>query len=118
MEHTLQIFLSIVPAIAAAIFGWFMHKIKKRDELREAEERERTDKMIKREKAVNDALRALCRDRILQGYRYYRKHDGVSTADLETMTKLYNAYHGLSGNGTVTAIYDKICALPIREESS
>lgn len=118
MEHTLQIFLSIVPAIAAAVFGWFIHKIKKRDERRESEERERADNLIKREKAVNDALRALCRDRILQGYRYYRKHDGVSTADLETMTKLYNAYHGLSGNGTVTAIYDKICALPIKEDAS
>ena len=60
-------------------------------------------------------IKSFCRDRILQGYRYYRQHSYVSTANLETMTKLYNAYHGLGGNGTITTIYDKICALPVKE---
>ena len=116
MEDTLQILLSVAPAIATAIFGWFFHEIKKRDERREAEERERIDTLKTREDAINGALRALCRDRILQGYRYYRRTGGVTTADLETMTKLYNAYHKLSGNGTVTTVYKKILTLPIKEE--
>lgn len=124
MEDTLQIFLSVAPAIATAIFGWLFREIKKRDERKAAEdheraveERKRIDTLETREEAINEALRALCRDRILQGYRYYRRTSGVTTADLETMTKLYNAYHKLEGNGTVTAVYEKILALPIKEET-
>ena len=112
---TLQIVLSLATAVATGVISWFVHKLKKRDERRELAELKRAESLILQEKATSEALRALCRDRILQGYRYYRHNGGVSTADLETMTKLYNAYHGLGGNGTITAVYDKICALPIKE---
>ncbi len=118
MEHTLQIIFSIVPTVATAVIGWVFHKIKKRDEQKAAAESERTKKILAREKATDEALRALCRDRILQGYHFYKRQDKVSTADLETMTKLYKAYHGLGGNGTITAVYDKICRLPLKEESA
>ena len=118
LEHTLQIILAVVPVVASAVIGWIFHKIKLREEKRDADELERKKKILAREKATDDALRALCRDRILQGYHFYKRQVGVSTADLETMTKLYNAYHGLGGNGTITAVYDKICALPLKEEQS
>ena len=112
---TFQIILLIVPAVATGIISVLAYKIKQWDERRECAEAERAKNIIQRERATNVALRALCRDRILQGYRYYKAHGGVSTFDLETMTKLYDAYHGLGGNGTITAVYDKICALPIKE---
>lgn len=115
MEVTLQIILSLITVVATGVISWIVHKIKKRGDTREAAEQQRAADILIREKATNGALRALCRDRILQGYRYYRQQGGVSTADLETMTKLYNAYHSLGGNGTISAVYDKICALPIKE---
>ena len=115
LEVALQIFLSLVTVIATGVISWIVHKIKKRGDIREAAEQQRAVDILIREKATNEALRALCRDRILQGYRYYRQQGGVSTADLETMTKLYNAYHSLGGNGTISAVYDKICSLPIKE---
>ena len=115
MEAHIQIALSIFSAVATGIIGYFFRKLKKREDAREETERQRDADITTREQAVSNALRALCRDRILQGYRYYKHNGGVSTADLETMTKLYNAYHGLGGNGTVSAVYDKICALPIKE---
>ena len=114
MDGTLQIILSVVTAIATTCAGYFVHKLKKQYDTQKAEEQTRANDILTREKATNEALRALCRDRILQGYRYYKQHDGLSTADLETMTKLYNAYHSLGGNGTITAIYEKICELPIK----
>lgn len=114
MDGTLQIILSVVSAIATACAGYFVHKFKKQYDEHKTEEQTRANDILTREKATNEALRALCRDRILQGYRYYKQHDGLSTADLETMTKLYNAYHSLGGNGTITAIYEKICELPIK----
>ena len=111
----MKIFLSIVPAIASGAIGYVFYKIKRREEKREAAEDKRAEALLLREEATNAALRALCRDRILQGYRYYRKHGFVSTQDLESMTKLYNAYHNLGGNGTITAVYDKICDLPLKD---
>jgi len=114
MIEPLQIFIAVVPAIATAAIGYIFHKLKKRDERRDAIDAERDRNILAREQAINQSLRALCRDRILQGFRYYRHHGYISTADLETMTKLYDAYHALGGNGTITAVYDKICALPIK----
>lgn len=115
MEAHIQIALSIFSAIATGIIGYLFHKLKTRADAREEAENQRDEDIANREKATNQALRALCRDRILQGYRYYRHHGYITTADLETMTKLYNAYHGLGGNDTVSAVYDKICSLPIKE---
>ena len=114
MIEPLQILLAVISAIASAVIGYIFHKIKKRDERRDALATERDKNILEREQAINQSLRALCRDRILQGYRYYKHHGYISTADLETMTKLYDAYHALGGNGTITAVYDKICALPIK----
>ena len=112
---TLQIALSLITVIATGVISWIVHKIKKRGDVREAVEQQRAVDILVREKATNEALHALYRDRILQGYRYYRQQGGVSTADLESMTKLYDAYHSLGGNGTISAVYDKICSLPIKE---
>lgn len=111
----MQIFISVVSAIFTGVIGYFFYKLKKSADEREKTEERRLKDILTREEAINEALRALCRDRILQGYRYYKRNGGVSTQDLETMTKLYNAYHNLRGNGTITAVYEKILQLPIIE---
>ena len=69
-----------------------------------------------REKAVGNALCAFCRDRILQGYINYKQRGGITAPELETINKLYNAYHALGGNGTITAVFEKIIHLPIKED--
>ena len=116
IEPSLQMLIAVVPVIATGIIGYFFNKIKQRDEAREAEEKRRAKSILEREQATNQALRALCRDRIIQGYRYYKRHDGISTADLETMTKLYNAYHGLGGNGGIEKLVLEFKNLPTSEE--
>ncbi len=123
MEHILEVGLSIATAIATAVISYLMYRLKKHEEQKETEEFQRQEQELRKEKrrqeeynALRASLLALTRDRILQGYRYYRKHDGISTQDLETMEKLYNAYHALGGNGTITAVHEKILLLPIKEE--
>jgi hypothetical protein len=99
-----------------------VYKLKKNEDAKDKElEKQRTkaaeqaEKQKQEAEALRVSLLALTRDRILQGYRYYRREGGISPQDLETMTKLYMAYHALGGNGTITAVYDKIKALPIKE---
>ena len=115
MPIQMQIVVSLISAIITGIIGYIFYKLKKATEEKSANEEKRLQAILKREEAINEALRALCRDRISQGYRYYKKNGGVSTQDLETMSKLYSAYHNLGGNGTITVVYEKITALPIIE---
>lgn len=116
LEVTMQVVLSVVTTIMTGVIGWLFHKLKKHEDVRELLEKKRLDEIMAHEKAINDALCALCHDRILQGYKYYKRHGGISPTDLETMSSLYNAYHALGGNGTITAIYEKILGLPLKED--
>ena len=123
MDGMFGVGLSIVSTIATAVISWLMYKLKKHEERKVAEEQQRQLKeeaRINQQKIESEAFRAsllaLTRDRILQGYRYYRKQGGIATQDLETMAKLYAAYHALGGNGTITAVFQKITALPIKED--
>jgi hypothetical protein len=119
----MEVELSFLSTVATAIIGYLMYRLKKNEEAKEAKLKARHEEEIQRahrQELENNAFRAsllaLTRDRILQGYRYYRQQGCIGTQDLETMTKLYMAYHDLGGNGTITAVYDKIKALPIKEE--
>ena len=110
-----QIILAIITAIVTGVVSWLVYKLQKREERLEVLTEKLESDHRQREEAVNLALIALCRDRILQGYRYYSKHNGISTQDLETMTKLYFAYHNLGGNGTISSVFDKIKQLPLKD---
>ena len=114
--NDIEIFLSVVPAVATGVIGYLLHKLKKHEEEKERETEVWQEKQQTENEAIRLMLLALGRDRILQGYRYYRKHGGISAQDLETMNKLYTAYHALGGNGTITAVYQKIVSLPLKEE--
>ena len=115
MENFMQIVLSIITATVTSFVGFLFYKIKKIAEQRAKDEEIRLQSVLLYEESIKRAVCALCRDRILQGYRYYKQNGGVSTQDLETMTKLYKAYHALGGNGTITAVFEKILKLPISE---
>lgn len=114
MEITLQIVWTIITASISGIIGYFFYKLKNSLEQRAADEEMKIQSVLLRDNAINEALRALCSDRILQGYRYYKSKGKITTQDLATMSNLYKAYHALGGNGTITAVYEKILQLPIK----
>lgn len=116
MEITMPIILSILTTTVTGIIGWLFHKIKKREEERLLAEKNRIKSKTIYEQAIGNALRALCRDRILQGYIYYRQKNSIAPQELETMNKLYEAYHALGGNGTITSVFERITELPIKKE--
>ena len=111
MDTTVDLILSAVTSLLTGLVGFLVYKLKKR----EADKERSLQAILKREEAINEALRVLCSDRINQGYRYYKQNGGVSTQDLETMSNLYNAYHNLGDNGTNTIVFEKIKALPIKK---
>lgn len=108
MEVEIQIFLSIVTALVTGIIGWLFYKLRKHVETNEANEQKHLKDIQQQEHAINEALRALCHDRILQVYKDFQNSGNMSAEDLEMTTHLYEAYHALGGNGAVTAIYESI----------
>ena len=115
MEFAFQIIIPCVSATVTGVVAYLLNKLKKHEKEREDAEDKRIKEAAARDEALKAGLLALCRDRILQGYRYYKRNGGISAQDLETMSKLYNAYHALGGNGTITNVWEKIQELPLKE---
>ncbi len=122
MEHFLEVGLSIIATGATGVFSYLVYRLKKHEERKDREDELRRQEALKTEQRrqaeydnLRTALLALTHDRILQDYRYYKRNGKISTQDLGTINKLYAAYHALGGNGTITAIHDKILELPIKD---
>lgn len=64
-------------------------------------------------KAADDGLRALLRDRIVQAYNeYFMEKKYCPIYAKENVDSMYDAYHKLGGNGTITRLKEKLDALP------
>ena len=66
----------------------------------------------KRQKALEEGVRALLRDRIIQACDYYTQKKNISVHGRENIQSMYAAYHALGGNGAVTALVKDINELP------
>ena len=72
----------------------------------------RDRKKIKNQNAVQDGVRALLRDRIIQAHNHYSEKGYIPVYGMENVLAMYNAYHELGGNGTVTKLVDDLRELP------
>lgn len=91
---------AIVGAAAAALTAAVKHLYSKQK------------KQGKRQDAVEDGLRGLLHDRIHERYHECERKGYADIHDRENMELLYEPYHALGGNGTGTALYTKMQALP------
>ena len=57
-------------------------------------------------------VQAMLRTSIIQDYNHYKDKGKLPVYAMENVTKLYKAYHGLGGNGTITKLYDELMKLP------
>lgn len=75
---------------------------------------------IKKNRAEQDALKegvlALLHDRLYQGCRYHIHNGAINDVELKNMEYLYEAYHGLNGNGTGTELYERVTKLPLKKD--
>ena len=66
--------------------------------------------------AMHDGMRALLRDRIIWANNHYTEKGSIPVYARDTVTDMYNAYHALGGNGTITALKEEVMALPTSHE--
>ena len=76
----------------------------------------RLTKRVKAEIADQNALKtgvqSLLRDRIIQVHAHYMERGAIPIYGMENVLSMYNAYHELGGNGTVTKLVQGLKHLP------
>lgn len=55
----------------------------------------------KKNKALEDAVKALLKDRLIERYRELKEKGEISILDKENLEEMFNQYENLDGNGTV-----------------
>ncbi len=65
------------------------------------------------EKAIADGMKYLLMFKLREEGERYLTDNRCSTEHKHEFEKVYNAYHALGGNGTITALKDQVLRLPI-----
>lgn len=76
-------------------------------------------KRVKEQDAIKQGIVALLRDRIIQAYNHYMDKGYCPIYAQDNLHMLYEQYHSLGGNGTVTNLVGELKKLPTekREEN-
>ncbi len=72
--------------------------------------------LIGRQKAMGLGMQALLRDRILTAYYHYEERGWITLHGLENVEAMYEQYHALGGNGTVTKLVEDLRKLEVRDQ--
>lgn len=67
---------------------------------------------VKRFEAIGNGVQALLRDRIIQAYNHYQEKGCCPIYARDNVEKMYQEYHALGGNGTITELVERINELP------
>lgn len=68
--------------------------------------------LFKREKAVQEGVKSLLRNQIIEYHEKYEEKGYCPIYVKESARRSYEAYHELGGNGVVTKLYEDVMALP------
>lgn len=63
--------------------------------------------------AVKRGVQALLRDRLIQGYKFYRAQGWADEDDRSNMENVYQQYHALGANGVMDNLRAKFLDLPL-----
>ena len=66
------------------------------------------------EKAIADGMKYLLMFKVREEGEKYLSENRCSTEHKHEFEKVYNAYHALGGNDTITALKEKVLQLPIK----
>lgn len=64
-------------------------------------------------RAVKTGVQALLRDRLIQGYKFYRAQGWADEDDRSNMENVYQQYHALGANGVMDNLRSKFLDLPL-----
>lgn len=66
-------------------------------------------------KAVKLGMQAILRNEIIEQYNKYVERGYIPIYALDNVEIMYNQYHALGGNGTVTHLFEELKELPTKK---
>ena len=76
---------------------------------------DKQDFQHKKQEAYENGVRSLLRDRIVQNCIKYSQIGHVPMEEYDNITKMFEAYKALGGNGTTQNLFDQFMHLPASE---
>ena len=64
-------------------------------------------------KSVKKGVQALLRDRLIQGYKFYRQQGWADEDDRANLENVYVQYHNLGANGVMDNLRNRFLELPL-----
>jgi ATP-dependent 26S proteasome regulatory subunit len=98
--NVLQVLISyLIPTFLGATIGFFISNIKKN--------------RVK-EKAIEEGVKALLKNELVNCYREYEIKGEMTILDKENIEEMFTQYQNLGGNGTVKQLMTELMELPIK----
>ena len=98
--------------IGNVVFTTIISRNAEKKRRKEAEEMRQDDRI----KLLENGVQSLLRAEIIRSHEKYMSKGFCPVYAREALTRAYEAYHGLGGNGTMTELYHQCMALPTDEE--
>lgn len=93
LEFIIKYWLEVAFTIIVGAFSFAMKKVAT---------------LFKRQTAVENGVKALLRNALLQEYRKYKTIGEIPILDKENFEHMYKEYHALGGNDIGTQMYEEI----------
>lgn len=103
----------LITTVISLVITKKMNKAEKKAEEARARAEEANEIAEKIAKATSEGVRALLKDRLLQGYKHYINNIGwADEHDRNNMKNLHDQYHELGGNGDMNDLQKTFRHLP------
>ena len=66
--------------------------------------------------ANNRGTQALLRDRLLQGFHFFKRRGMVTYGEARNYENMYEAYHALGKNGIMDIVYEQFRKIPVKDD--
>lgn len=97
----IQYWIEVIFGVVVALLSWRLNVMKCK-----------IHKTTQEFEALKLGQQALLRDRIIQAYNKYIEQAWVPIYGMESINKLFDAYKGLGGNGTIKDLVEELKDLP------
>ena len=94
------------------IFSTLMAGKAEKKRVRDMDEMRQND----RTKQLENGVQALLRAEIIRSHEKYMDKKYCPVYAREALNRIYESYHALGGNGTMTELYNQVMALPTDKE--
>ena len=112
MDYIGQIVNGII-TLAFVVATW---KVKHYLDETEKHNKKLRDELAAERTANIKGTQALLRDRLLQGYHFFKRRGIVTYGEASAYQNMYEAYHSLGKNGVMDGIYEAFRKIPVRPD--